>query len=169
VLRALAKYAREEVDMRQRVMAQRASTRRSVQIVVVVSVVFVLGLAIFNRGFVQPYSSAVGQLVLAIVCLLFAAGFWWLRKLSKIETPDRFLVHGPERTGQQPFAAGQFQAGGPQGAVGQQVPPGQQGAAGRQSGPYGDAAQQAPGAASAVPGYGAQGRPAVPGQGAGNR
>lgn len=157
VLGALAKSAREEVDMRQRVMAQRASTRRSVQIVVVVSVVFVLGLAIFNRGFVQPYSSAVGQLVLAIVCLLFAAGFWWLRKLSKIETPDRFLVHGPERTGQQPFAAGQFPAGGPQGA------------AGRQGGPYGGTAQQAPGAAQGVPGYGAQGRPAVPGQGAGNR
>ena len=33
--------------------------------------------------------------MLAIVCVLFAAGFWWLRKLSKIETPDRFLVHAP--------------------------------------------------------------------------
>jgi len=37
VLGALAKSAREEVDMRQRVMAQRSSTRRSVQIVVAVS------------------------------------------------------------------------------------------------------------------------------------
>lgn len=97
VLGALAKSAREEVDMRQRVMAQRASTRRSVQIVVVVSVVFVLGLSVFNRSFVEPYGTAVGQLVLLVVCLLFAAGFWWLRKLSKIETPDRFLVHAPER------------------------------------------------------------------------
>lgn len=92
VLGALAKSAREEVDMRQRVMAQRASTRRSVQIVVAVSIAFVLGLAIFNREFVEPYSSAVGQLVLACVCGLFALGFWWLRKLSTIETPERFLV-----------------------------------------------------------------------------
>ncbi|MGW0496818.1 type II secretion system F family protein [Streptomyces sp. NPDC003007] len=92
VLGALAKSAREEVDMRQRVMAQRASTRRSVQIVVAVSVAFVLGLSIFNRDFVAPYGTAVGQLVLACVCGLFALGFWWLRKLSTIETPERFLV-----------------------------------------------------------------------------
>ncbi|WP_409237072.1 type II secretion system F family protein [Streptomyces sp. PA5.6] len=92
VLGALAKSAREEVDMRQRVMAQRASTRRSVQIVVAVSIAFVLGLSIFNREFVEPYGTPVGQLVLAMVCALFALGFWWLRKLSTVETPDRFLV-----------------------------------------------------------------------------
>jgi Flp pilus assembly protein TadB len=92
VLGALAKSAREEVDMRQRVMAQRASTRRSVQIVVAVSIAFVLGLSIFNRQFVEPYGTAVGQLVLAGVCGLFGLGFWWLRKLSTIETPERFLV-----------------------------------------------------------------------------
>ncbi|MFD8737686.1 type II secretion system F family protein [Streptomyces sp. NPDC059618] len=92
VLGALAKSAREEVDMRQRVMAQRASTRRSVQIVVAVSVAFVLGLSVFNRDFVAPYGTAVGQLVLACVCGLFGLGFWWLRKLSTIETPERFLV-----------------------------------------------------------------------------
>lgn len=92
VLGALAKSAREEVDMRQRVMAQRSSTRRSVQIVVGVSIAFVLGLSIFNRDFVSPYGTPVGQLVLACVCGLFALGFWWLRKLSTIETPERFLV-----------------------------------------------------------------------------
>jgi Flp pilus assembly protein TadB len=92
VLGALAKSAREEIDMRHRVMAQRSSTRRSVQIVVVVSVAFVLGLAVFNRDFVAPYGTPLGQLVLAGVCGLFALGFWWLRKLSVIETPERFLV-----------------------------------------------------------------------------
>ncbi|MGW4911328.1 type II secretion system F family protein [Streptomyces sp. NPDC004270] len=116
VLGALAKSSREEVDMRQRVMAQRASTRRSVQIVVAVSVAFVLGLAVFNRDFVSPYGTAVGQLVLALVCALFALGFWWLRKLSTIETPERFLVRdqssvqfvrpprtAPGQPGQQPL------------------------------------------------------------------
>ncbi|PGH48885.1 type II secretion system F family protein [Streptomyces sp. Ru87] len=92
VLGALAKSAREEVDMRQRVMSQRASTRRSVQIVIGVSVAFVLGLAVFNRDFVAPYGTPLGQLVLGCVCGLFAMGFWWLRKLSSIETPDRFLT-----------------------------------------------------------------------------
>ncbi|MEV6952651.1 type II secretion system F family protein [Streptomyces sp. NPDC051183] len=104
VLGALAKSAREEVDMRQRVMAQRSSTRRSVQIVVGVSVAFVLGLSIFNPDFVSPYNSAVGQVVLALVCALFALGFLWLRKLSTIETPERFLVRDaqPVRFAQPP-------------------------------------------------------------------
>ncbi|AZM46736.1 type II secretion system protein [Streptomyces sp. WAC 06738] len=103
VLGALAKSAREEVDMRQRVMAQRASTRRSVQIVVSVSVAFVLGLSVFNRGFVEPYGSPVGQAVLACVCGLFAAGFWWLRKLSTIETPERFLAGAKQQPQQVAF------------------------------------------------------------------
>ncbi|WJV46898.1 type II secretion system F family protein [Streptomyces flavofungini] len=128
VLGALAKSAREEVDMRQRVMAQRASTRRSVQIVVAVSIAFVLGLSIFNREFVSPYSTPVGQLVLACVCGLFALGFWWLRKLSTVETPDRFLVRDepgvqfvrPRGPGGTPLPG----AVGPEGAPGQQpLPP----------------------------------------------
>ena len=98
VLGALAQSSREEVDMRQRVMAQRSATRRSVQIVVGVSVAVVLGLAVFNKSFVQPYSTATGQLVLLGVIALFAAGFFWLRKLSSIETPARFLqrAHTPQ-------------------------------------------------------------------------
>lgn len=92
VLGALAKSAREEVDMRQRVMAQRASTRRSVQIVVGVSVAFPMGLAIFNPGFVEPFGDALGQAVLACVCGLFGLGFWWMRRLARIEVPERFLT-----------------------------------------------------------------------------
>ena len=95
VLGALAKASREEVDMRQRVMAQRSSTRRSVQIVVAVTVIMVLGLAVFNKSFVEPYGSFTGQLVLVVVIALFAAGFYWLRKLSDVETPARFLHRNP--------------------------------------------------------------------------
>ncbi|GEB51455.1 type II secretion system protein [Streptomyces cacaoi] len=134
VLGALAKSAREEVDMRQRVMAQRASTRRSVQIVVGVSVAFVLGLAIFNRGFVEPYGSPLGQVVLACVCGMFACGFWWLRKLSRIETPERFLVRADPavqpraRTGEE--HAGTPGGTGAPGATGTPGAPGTSGAAG---------------------------------------
>ncbi|AKG43065.1 type II secretion system F family protein [Streptomyces xiamenensis] len=96
VLGALAKSAREEVDMRQRVMAQRASTRRSVQIVVGVSVAFPLGLAIFNPGFVEPFGDTLGQAVLAIVCGLFGLGFWWMRRLARIEVPERFMARADE-------------------------------------------------------------------------
>ncbi len=78
--------------MRQRVIAQRTGTRRSVQIIVGSVLVFVLGMAIFNRGFVAPYGTALGEAVLALVLALFGLGFWWLRRLAKVESPGRFLL-----------------------------------------------------------------------------
>lgn len=92
VLSSLADAARNELDMRQRVFAQRASTRRSVQIVAGVSVAFVLGLAVVNRNYVEPYFTPQGQLVLLLVVAVFGAGFMWMKRLSGVETPERFLV-----------------------------------------------------------------------------
>lgn len=91
VLTSLAHSAREELEMRRRVVSSRASTRRSVQIVVAISVTFVLGLSLFNRDYVEPYSSPLGQVVLLLVLGLFAAGFMWMRQLSVFELPSRFL------------------------------------------------------------------------------
>lgn len=92
VLTSLAASAREELEMRRRITSGRASTRRSVQIVVGVSVAFVLGLAVFNRTYVEPYSSPIGQVVLAVVVGLFAIGFAWMRRLSDFQLPERFLL-----------------------------------------------------------------------------
>ena len=91
VLTSLAESARAELDMRQRVNAGRKSTRRSVQIVVGVTVSFVVGLAIFNPAYVEPYGTPVGQLMLVVVLSFFAVGVLWLRRLSKFEMPERFL------------------------------------------------------------------------------
>ena len=92
VLGALAGSAREEVDMRNRVMAQRAGMRRAVQIIVVAVTVVVVGMAVLDHKYVQPYGTPTGQLVLLLVVLLFAGGFFWLRRLSEVKTPERFLV-----------------------------------------------------------------------------
>jgi Flp pilus assembly protein TadB len=94
VLTSLSESARAELEMRGRVMAGRAATRRSVQIVVGVTVVFVLGLVLFNPAYVQPYRSPLGQLVLAVVVLFFGAGFFWLRRLATYDVPERFLHAG---------------------------------------------------------------------------
>ncbi|HEV2345729.1 MAG TPA: type II secretion system F family protein [Actinocrinis sp.] len=102
VLTALGKSAREEVDMRQRVIAQRAGTRRSVQIIIASVLVFVLGMALFNRGFVAPYGSALGEAVLTGVLALFGVGFWWLRRLAKVDSPGRFLLKSQTADPSQP-------------------------------------------------------------------
>jgi Flp pilus assembly protein TadB len=92
VLTTLADSARAELDMRQRVMASRASTRRSVQIIVGVTILFVIGLPLLNRTYVEPYGTPAGQVVLAVVLGIFALGFMWMRRLSRLEMPQRFLV-----------------------------------------------------------------------------
>jgi hypothetical protein len=91
MLSALATSARAELDMRRRVEADRRTTRRSVQIVVAVSVGTSLLLAIFNHQYVEPYDSFLGQLVLIVVIALYGAAFLWLRRLSKYDMPQRFL------------------------------------------------------------------------------
>ena len=92
VLTALSVAAREEMDMRNRIEASRASTRRSVQIITILTLVVVFGLRFINPEYVQPYDTFAGQITLAIVCTIFAAGFLWLRSLGRYDTAQRFLT-----------------------------------------------------------------------------
>jgi len=61
-------------------------------IVVIVTLAFVLGLRLLNPDYVEPYGTPTGQMVLLVVIGLFTAGFWWLRRLSTFDLPQRFLV-----------------------------------------------------------------------------
>jgi Flp pilus assembly protein TadB len=89
LLTSLSGSVREELDVRRRVTADRRSTRRSVQIVVLVSVGMAVALAMFDHAFLAPYDSALGQIVLVIVVAIYAAGILWLRRLARFETPHR--------------------------------------------------------------------------------
>lgn len=92
VLSALADSAREELDVRRKVAAERRSTRRSVQVVVAITLIMAAGLVLFNPTYMKPYTSFIGQVVLAVVIGLYALGLLWLRRLAKIEVPERFLI-----------------------------------------------------------------------------
>jgi Flp pilus assembly protein TadB len=98
VLTALSQAAREEMDMRNRIEASRASTRRSVQIITILTLLVVFGLRFLNPDYVQPYDSFSGQIALSVVCAAFAGGFLWLRRLSKYDTARRFLDDRGART-----------------------------------------------------------------------
>src|SRR6266536_2498484 len=97
VLSALADSAREELDVRRKVAAERRSTRRSVQVVVAITLIMAAGLVLFNPVYMRPYTSFIGQFVLFIVIALYALGLVWLRKLAKIEVPERFLIGGNDK------------------------------------------------------------------------
>jgi Flp pilus assembly protein TadB len=105
LLGALSRSVREELDVRRKVYAERRSTRRSAQIVVGISVGLALGLGVFDRGYVHIYSTVTGQLVLAVVAALYAAGIAWMRSLARFDTPERLLVRQPEAFQLTPAAA----------------------------------------------------------------
>jgi tight adherence protein B len=78
-----------------RVEAGRARTRTSIKAIVGATGGLALGLAVLNRGYLNPYDSALGQFVLLIVGGLFAASFVWLAKMSQPITTERFLAASP--------------------------------------------------------------------------
>ncbi|MEV5554308.1 type II secretion system F family protein [Nonomuraea wenchangensis] len=92
VLGALAVSAREELDMRRRVEAERRATRRSVQIVVITALGFAALLVLFNGDYVEEYDDPLGQAVLVVVAALFGAGFAWMRRLAGFDKPTRLLT-----------------------------------------------------------------------------
>lgn len=92
LLGTLAVAAREQATMRLRVEAGRARTRTSVKVIVGVTLGLALFLAVLNHGYLSPYDSGIGQLVLLVVGGLFAAAFAWLAKMTRPAEPARFLA-----------------------------------------------------------------------------
>lgn len=92
LLGELATETREQVSMRLRVEAGRARTRTSVRMIVGVTVAFAAGLTVLNRGYLAPFDSALGQIMLALVGALFTISFLWLARMARYQTPDRFLT-----------------------------------------------------------------------------
>ena len=94
LLGSLAAAARDQATMRLRVEAGRARTRTSVKVIVGATGALVAGLALFNRGYLAPYDTAVGQLVLVLVGAVFATAFVWLARMTRPVTVERFLARG---------------------------------------------------------------------------
>lgn len=95
LLGRVAQCAREESRMRGRIWVGRARTRSSVRIVAAVVATFVLGLATLNRGYLEPYSTAAGQGVLAGIVGVFAASLWWMARMARVDVPERFVGARP--------------------------------------------------------------------------
>ena len=91
-LEALATSARDELDLRRRVEAGRRALRTGVRIIVGVTVGFVAALIVLDSGYLDPYDTATGQLVLLVVAGVFTAAFAWLRSLSNVALPMRLLT-----------------------------------------------------------------------------
>ncbi|MEU7894241.1 type II secretion system F family protein [Nonomuraea sp. NPDC049152] len=93
LLGRLAEAARAHAVMRLRVAAARAQTHSSVRTIMAVTVLMAGGLMLFNRDFLAPYGTTIGQVVLLLVGLVFAASFYLIHRLSRIGEPPRVLTN----------------------------------------------------------------------------
>jgi tight adherence protein B len=98
LLGSLASAAREDADMRLRVDAARARVRTSVRVIAVITVVMVALLVVFNGGYLRPFGSPGGQVMLAVIFVGFAGGLLWLQRMARYQAPDRFLAR-PQAAG----------------------------------------------------------------------
>ncbi|SDM26630.1 Flp pilus assembly protein TadB [Lentzea albidocapillata subsp. violacea] len=102
LLGALAQTAREQVSMRMRVEAGRARTRTSVRVIVGTTLVFAVAVVLLNRPYLSAYDSVTGQAVLLGIGLLFAVGFAWLARITRIAQSPRLLASAQAPMGERP-------------------------------------------------------------------
>ncbi|MGH9030542.1 MAG: type II secretion system F family protein [Acidimicrobiia bacterium] len=96
LLSRLAESIRGEARMRIRVEVGRARVRTAAKIIVGVVIATVVLLAGLNREYLEPYGSALGQVVLLVVAAIFATGGWLLVRMAGIELPERFSARPRE-------------------------------------------------------------------------
>ncbi|NIL64929.1 Flp pilus assembly complex ATPase component TadA, partial [Salinispora arenicola] len=92
VLGELAASARAKVASRQRVAAGRKRNRTSARVIVGATLAMAGGLALLNRGYLAPFDSAFGQLVLLVAGGCFAFAFAWLARLMRDRDTSRILA-----------------------------------------------------------------------------
>ena len=96
VLNALAVLLARDVAARREIEAERAQHKTTVRWIII----FVAGFSVFavlNRSYSAPYGTVAGEIVLALVTGLYAAGLGWLHHLGTIPAPGRFLNHADQQ------------------------------------------------------------------------
>lgn len=91
LLGALAASAREEAASQSKVITERANILGSVRLTVAIVVALAVGLLVFQRAYLAPYGSALGQVMLGLIGLIFFGAFWLLATLAKVGNADRML------------------------------------------------------------------------------
>ncbi|MGE3449523.1 MAG: type II secretion system F family protein [Microbacteriaceae bacterium] len=89
---AIAAYA--EAESRRRVEVARERPRSAMRYTAIIIGGFVALLVVFSRKYLEPYDSALGQVVLVFVSFYWAAGFWWMHRMGQVAPVERFLARG---------------------------------------------------------------------------
>ncbi len=91
VLNALAIMIARDVAARREIEAERAQHRTTLRWIAIFIAAFTI-FAVLNRAYSSPYGTVAGEVVLALVTALYAAGLGWLYRLGGMSNPGRFLA-----------------------------------------------------------------------------
>ena len=97
VLSTVAASARDDAIMRRFVDASRARTRTAVRTIAAIALLTLLGLLLVGHGYLRPYSSAGGQVVLAVVLACYGAGVALLHRMGRDKPVERILSPAVEK------------------------------------------------------------------------
>jgi tight adherence protein B len=92
VLGELAASARAKVASRQRVAAGRTRSRTSARVIVGATLAMAALLILLDRGYLHPFDTPVGQLVLLMAGACFGFAFWGLAVLTRDPDTTRILA-----------------------------------------------------------------------------
>jgi tight adherence protein B len=87
----LSECARAECHLYLRIWVSRARSRTAVRIITAVVGLFVSGLFIFNRAYLEPFVSVAGVFIALMIFSTFVIALVWLSRIANVRTPDRLL------------------------------------------------------------------------------
>ena len=91
VLTALATDVDEQVRMRRGILSEQKKAISNIRMILGLTVLVWVGLSLFARSYMAPYSAPGGQVALALIVVGFGLTIWWLQKLSQPVVGARFL------------------------------------------------------------------------------
>ena len=94
VLDGLAASVAEDVRARRQIEADRAKPRSTARSITFITL-GVLALLALNRSYVEPYTSPLGQALLAVLLTAYVATLLWMRQMTSGKPTPRFLTATP--------------------------------------------------------------------------
>jgi len=99
LLTDVAAAAREDATMRIRTETARAQTYSDAKVVSWIVIGMFSFMLMFNRRYLEPFDSLLGQTVLATVAVLWALALYGIAQLSIVRRPPRMLASAGEAAG----------------------------------------------------------------------
>ena len=116
VLSGLADSVAEDVRARRQVEADRSKPRAIARQVTLISLLIMAGLGVTGRT-LQAYATPLGQLILACLLACYGGCLWWMRRMSVVPAPPRFLGDGVRFTKAEGAMLGNARSGRDRGAL----------------------------------------------------